>query len=142
MSRLAVADVRVGEKLAPHVVPVRRVDLVRYAGASGDTNPIHWSERAALDAGLPGVIAHGMLTMGMVAGFVSRWCGDPAAVLDLSVVFTRPLIVPDDDDGVVVEIGGRVTGVDREARSATVALTATAAGQKVLGRSVAVVSLR
>lgn len=142
MSRLTVADVRVGDQLVPQAVPVRRVDLVRYAGASGDANPIHWSDRAALGAGLPGVIAHGMLTMGLVAGFVSRWCGDPAAVLDCSVVFTRPMVVPDDDDGVVLEIGGRVTGVDSEAHTVTVALTATAAGQKVLGRSVAVVSLR
>lgn len=142
MSPLAVGEVHVGDRLAPNAVPVRRIDLVRYAGASGDANPIHWSDRAALEAGLPGVIAHGMLTMGLVAGFVSRWCGDPAAVLDCSVVFTRPLVVPDDGEGVVLEIGGRVTGVDGEAHTATVALTATAAGQKVLGRSVAVVRLR
>ncbi|MEO6879404.1 MAG: MaoC/PaaZ C-terminal domain-containing protein [Mycobacteriaceae bacterium] len=136
-----MADVRVGDQLEPHAVPIRRVDLVRYAGASGDANPIHWSDRAAVAAGLPGVIAHGMLTMGLVAGFVVRWCGDPVAVLDCSVVFTRPLLVPDDDDGVVLEIGGRVTGVDSDACTVTVALTAIAAGQKVLGRSVAVVSL-
>lgn len=142
MSLLAVGDVHVGDRLAPDVVPVRRADLVRYAGASGDANPIHWSDRAALDAGLPGVIAHGMLTMGLVASFVSQWCGDPAAVLDCSVVFTRPLVVPDDDEGVVLEISGRVTAVDGEAHTATVSLTAAAAGQKVLGRSLAVVRLR
>ena len=81
---------------------------MRYAGASGDFNPIHWSDRVAAEVGLPGVIAHGMLTMALAGRLVTRWAADPAAVRHYGVRFTRPVVVPDDDAGAVVEITGKV----------------------------------
>src|SRR2546429_7885870 len=89
----------VGTALPARSFWVTRADLVRYAGASGDFNPIHWSDRVATGVGLPGVIAHGMYTMALVGRAVTGWAGDPAAVLDYKVRFTRPVVVPDTDDG-------------------------------------------
>jgi acyl dehydratase len=122
---------------------VMRDDLVRYAGASGDFNPIHWSERLAVGVGLPNVIAHGMLTMALGAQLVTAWAGDPGAVVGYSVRFTRPVVVPDDDDGVVVELTGKVKSVEVEGdtRIATVAVTASVDGRAVLGRATARVRL-
>jgi acyl dehydratase len=117
---------------------------VRYAGASGDFNPIHWSERFAVGVGLPNVIAHGMLTMALAGRLVTAWIGDPAAVVGYSARFTRPVVVPDDDEGVELELTGTVKAVDDEgdgARIATVAITAAVAGKTVLGRAVARVRL-
>jgi acyl dehydratase len=96
------------------VVPERqfqltRTDLVRYAGASGDFNPIHWSDRVAGAVGLPGVIAHGMLTMALAARLLTDWAGDPAAVVEYGVRFARPVVVPDNDEGVTVTASGTVT---------------------------------
>ena len=133
-----------GDELPPLVVRVRRADLVRYAGASGDFNPIHWSERFAVGVGLPNVIAHGMLTMALAGRLVTAWIGDPAAVVGYSARFTRPVVVPDDDEGVELELTGTVKAVDDEgdgARIATVAITAAVAGRTVLGRAVARVRL-
>jgi len=121
-----------------------RLDLVKYAGASGDFNPIHWSERFAVGVGLPNVIAHGMLTMALAGRLVTAWIGDPAAVVGYSARFTRPVVVPDDDQGVELELTGTVKAVDDEgdgARIATVAITAAVAGKTVLGRAVARVRL-
>ncbi|MDT0348590.1 MaoC/PaaZ C-terminal domain-containing protein [Pseudonocardia charpentierae] len=121
-----------------------RLDLVKYAGASGDFNPIHWSERIAVGVGLPNVIAHGMLTMALAGRLVTAWIGDPAAVVGYSARFTRPVVVPDDDEGVELELTGTVKAVDDEgdsARIATVAITAAVAGKTVLGRAVARVRL-
>ena len=95
MSRLRHADVEVGTELPERTFPVRRLDLVRYAGASGDFNPIHWNPEFAQMVGLPGVIAHGMFNMGLVARVVSEWVGDPAAVKRLSVQF-RKEVLPDE----------------------------------------------
>ena len=92
----------VGFELPAITVRVTRADLVRYAGASGDFNIIHWNERTALAVGLPGVIAHGMLTMGHAIRVVTEWTGDPTRVVDYQVRFTRPVVVPDDDEGVEV----------------------------------------
>lgn len=78
---------------------VTRADLVRYAGASGDFNPIHWSDRFATKVGLPGVIAHGMFTMALVGRAITEWAGSPDAVVEYGVRFTRPVVVPDDDQG-------------------------------------------
>jgi len=132
-----------GDTLPPLTVQVRRADLVRYAGASGDLNPIHWSERFAVGVGLPNVIAHGMLTMALAGRVVTAWTGDPAAVVGYSARFTRPVVVPDDDEGVTVELTGTVKAVDTEgaARVATVAITAAVDGKTVLGRAVATVRL-
>jgi len=115
---------------------VTRADLVRYAGASGDFNPIHCSDRVATTVGLPGVIAHGMLTMGLVARAVATWT-DGAEVVELGGKFTNPVVVPDDDAGVVVEIAGTVTSEEDGLR--TIAIEVTCDGRKVLGNPRAVV---
>ncbi|MDP9418308.1 MAG: MaoC family dehydratase [Actinomycetota bacterium] len=133
-------SVEVGTELPSVTVRVTRADLVRYAGASGDFNPIHWSERVARSVGLPDVIAHGMLTMAQAARVLTEWTGDPGALLEYAVRFPRPVVVPDDDHGALVEFGGRVAEKlpDRRAR---VELTAISAGAKVLGQARAVVQL-
>jgi acyl dehydratase len=134
----------IGNELPPLSVRVTRADLVRYAGASGDFNPIHWSDRVATEAGLPGVIAHGMLTMALAGRLVTEWAGTPAAVRSYGVRFTRPVVVPDDDEGALVEISGKVTGIsesERGERIAKVAITAAFEGKTVLGRAVAEVAL-
>ena len=103
---------------------------MRYAGASGDFNPIHWSDRVATSVGLPGVIAHGMFTMALAARAVATWT-DGAEVVELGCKFTNPVVVPDDDEGVEVLVGGTVKDVSDGL--ATIALEVTCAGQKVLG---------
>ena len=133
-------DVEVGTDLPAQSFPVQRVDLVMYAGASGDFNFIHWNERVARSVGLPDVIAHGMFTMAEAGRVVTDWVGDPGAVLQYGVRFTRPVPVPDDDRGALVEGSGAVTEKldDRQVR---VTLTATCGGEKVLGQARAVVQL-
>ena len=134
----------VGDELPPLSVRVTRADLVRYAGASGDFNPIHWSDRTASAVGLPGVIAHGMLTMALAGRLVSGWVGDPGAIRTYGVRFTRPVVVPDDDDGALVEISGKVSAIadtDAGERSAKITITAAFDGKSVLGRAVAEVAL-
>ena len=116
-----------------------RDTLVRYAGASTDFNPIHWSDRAADALGLPGVIAHGMLTMGTALRVVTDWCGDPARVLSYYVRFTKPVVVPDTEAGATVSFGGTVTKVDDGV--ATVSIEALFDGVKVLGAATAEVRL-
>jgi acyl dehydratase len=132
-----------GDALPPLTVRVTRADLVRYAGASGDLNPIHWSERFAVGVGLPSVIAHGMLTMALAGRLVTAWVGDPAAVVGYAARFTRPVVVPDDDEGVMVDVTGTVKAVETDgaARVATVAITAAVDGKTVLGRATARVRL-
>ncbi len=130
---------RQGTELPGQTYRVRRADLVAYAGASGDHNPIHRSDRAATAVGLPGVVAHGMFTMALGARALSTWAGGPGRVRDYGVRFTRPVVVPDDDTGVDVEVGGVVTTVrDGTAR---VDLTVTCAGSAVLGQARAVVTV-
>lgn len=131
--------VEVGDVLPGLTLTFRRIDLVRYAGASGDFNPIHWSDRAAHALGLETVIAHGMLTMGRALRVVTDWCGDPGRVRAYSVRFSKPVPVPDTDDGVAVEVTATVTGV-ADGR-ATVAIDARLDGVKVLGAATAEVSL-
>ena len=110
--------------------PIERADLVRYAGASGDFNIIHWNERVAKEVGLPNVIAHGMLTMATAVRVVTDWVGDPAAVVDYSVRFTRPVVVPDPGRAVLT-VAGEVKSV-RDDGLLEVALTATVDGETVL----------
>ena len=135
MSELAA---EVGQVLPSFSRTLERADLVRYAGASGDFNPIHWSDRAAAALGLPDVIAHGMLTMGTALRVVTDWCGDPARVRSYSVRFTKPVVVPA-DGGAVVRFGGTVTKV--EDGVATVSIEATCDEVKVLGAATAEVFL-
>ncbi len=142
MDRPTLADVAVGHELPARSFVLQRVDLIRYAGASGDFNVIHWNERVATSVGLPNVIAHGMLTMATAARLVTDWAGDPAAVVEYGVRFTRPVVVPDDEHGATVEVSGVVAAKDEEKGTVRVDLTATSAGEKVLGRARAVVRLR
>jgi acyl dehydratase len=137
---VAYDDVEVGTELPARTFPVTRATLVRYAGASGDFNPIHWNERFAREVGLPDVIAHGMFTMASAARVVTDWAGDPGALVEYGVRFTKPVVVPDDDRGAVVEVSAKVAAKldDRQVR---VDLTAMSAGQKVLGMARAVVRL-
>ena len=136
----AYEDLSVGTVLPGQVFPVTRAQLVRYAGASGDFNPIHWNERFARSVGLPDVIAHGMFTMAEAARLVTDWTGDPGALREFSVRFTRPVPVPDDDTGTVIEVTAEVSEL-LDDRRVKIALTATNAGQKVLGNAVAIVQL-
>ena len=133
-------EVQVGTELAARSFPVTRATLVRYAGASGDFNPIHWNEKFALEVGLPDVIAHGMFTMAEAIRVVTDWLGDPGRVVEYGVRFTRPVPVPNDGVGAVVEVTGKVAAL-LEDRRVRVDLVATTGGQKVLGMSRAVVQL-
>ncbi|MCZ4124338.1 MaoC family dehydratase [Streptomyces sp. H39-S7] len=141
-AKISYDEVEVGTELPAQTFPVSRATLVRYAGASGDFNPIHWNERFAKEVGLPDVIAHGMFTMAAAIRVVTDWVGDPGAVAEYGVRFTKPVVVPDDDKGALIEVSAKVAAkLDDEARTVRVDLVATAAGQKVLGLSRAVVRL-
>ena len=134
------ADVEPGTEIPPKSYRATRLDLVKYAGASGDFNVIHWNERLARAVGLPGVIAHGMYTMAQAGRFVSEWAGDPGAVAEFGVRFSAMVPVPDDDQGATIEVSGKV--VEKlEDNKVAVDLTARADGNKVLTRARAVVRL-
>ncbi|TFV88314.1 MaoC family dehydratase [Blastococcus sp. CT_GayMR16] len=137
---LRLADVQVGTELPERTFPVTRADLVRYAGASGDFNPIHWNQRVATSVGLPDVIAHGMFTMALAGRAVSDWTGDPGALVEYNVRFGRPVVVPDDDAGAEVTVRGKV-GALLEDGGVRVDLTVTAGGEKVLSLARAIVRL-
>jgi acyl dehydratase len=139
-ARPQFGDLSVGDVVVTATLRFDRERLVRYAGASGDFNRIHWDEAFATRVGLPNVIVHGMLTMGAAIGPVEEWAGDPGAVVDYQTRFTRPVPVPA-DDVVEVEVSGAVAVLDAEVRTARVDLTVTAAGAKVLGKAQAVVRL-
>jgi acyl dehydratase len=132
--------VDVGTELPAQSFPIRRADLVRYAGASGDFNVIHWNERIARSVGLPDVIAHGMFTMALAVRVVTDWVADPGAVLEYGVRFTRPVPVPDDGEGAHIDVTA-IVAAKLDDRRVRVDVTATHAGQKVLGRAQAVVQL-
>ncbi|MEU1942071.1 MaoC family dehydratase [Streptomyces melanosporofaciens] len=141
-AKISYDDVEVGTEVPMREFRVNRADLVRYAGASGDFNPIHWNEKFAKEVGLPDVIAHGAYTMAQAARVVTEWAGDPGALVEYGVRFTRPVVVPNDDKGALIEIGAKVTAkLDDEARTVRLDIMATSAGQKVLGRARAVVRL-
>ena len=140
MASLSYDQAEPGTELPSRQYQVTRLDLVRYAGASGDFNVIHWNERIARSVGLPDVIAHGMLTMALAGRFLTEWAGDPGAVTEYGVRFSAPVVVPDDDKGATVEVTGTVTERLDDHRVA-VAVTATSDGTKVLTRARAVVRL-
>jgi acyl dehydratase len=133
-------EVQVGDALPSRTIEVRRDHLVRYAGASGDFNPIHWNQRFALDVGLPDVIAHGMFTMGSAVEVVTAWAGDPGAVTSYGVRFTKPVVVPDPGHA-DLEVSGVVAAKDDEARTVRVDLTVRSLDVAVLGRAQATVRL-
>ncbi len=133
-------QVEPGTEIPPRQYQVTRRDLVRYAGASGDFNVIHWNERIARSVGLPDVIAHGMLTMALAGRFLTEWAGDPGAVTEYRVRFSAPVVVPDDDKGATVEVAGTVT--ERlDGHRVAIDVTARSDGTKVLTRARAVVHL-
>jgi len=135
-----LVDVEVGGSLPPQTFPLDRAGLVRYAGASGDFNPIHWSEETATSVGLPKVIAHGMLTMATAVRVVTDWLGDPGAVLEYGVRFTRPVVV-DFERPAELTVTGSVRSVDEESATAVLDLIASVNGETVLARARATVRL-
>lgn len=128
-------DIAVGMELPSKSFTITRESLIKYAGASGDFNVIHWNERIATDVGLPDVIAHGMLTMGVAISVVTDWLGDPTRLVDYGCRFTRPVIVPDDGVGAVLDVTGKVTEVQGD--RATITVSAVSDGVTVLGKATA-----
>ncbi|MFJ7270068.1 MaoC family dehydratase [Streptomyces sp. NPDC099050] len=141
-AKIRYADVEPGSELPGRTFTIERETLVRYAGASGDFNPIHWNDRFAAEVGLPGVIAHGMLTMAGAVRIVTDWTGDPGSLLSYTVRFTKPVPVPDDATGAVLDVRATAAQkLDDAARTVRVDITATNRDQKVLGMARAVVRL-
>ena len=134
------ADVTAGAALPAVSYPVRRLSLVKYCGASGDFNFIHWNERIARSVGLPNVIAHGMFTMAQAGRYVTDWAGDAGAVVEFGVRFSAMVVVPDDDTGAAIEVSGTVEE-KLDGNLVAVALTARSGDAKVLTRARAVVRL-
>lgn len=137
---VAYDAVEKGTELPARSYRVTRLDLIKYAGAAGDFNVIHWNERVARAVGLPNVIAHGMYTMAQAGKFVTEWVGDPGAVTDFGVRFSAMVPVPDDDEGATIEISGKVLDKLDDNR-VVVDILAKAAGAKVLTRARATVRL-
>jgi acyl dehydratase len=125
-------DLTVGDELAVHHARLSRGDLVNYAGVAGDANPIHWDETIAKLAGLPDVIAHGMLTMGLGAGFASRWTGDPGAATRYTIRLSQPAVVSA-AEGADIEYSGKVKSLDPETRSGVLIVGAKTGGKKIFG---------
>ena len=134
------ADVTVGAELPAVSFPVNRLSLVKYCGASGDFNVIHWNERIARSVGLPNVIAHGMFTMAQAGRYVTDWAGDAGALVEFGVRFSAMVPVPDDDTGASIEVSGTVEE-KLDGNLVAVALTARSGDAKVLTRARAVVRL-
>ena len=134
------ADVTVGAELPEVSYPVNRLSLVKYCGASGDFNFIHWNERIARSVGLPNVIAHGMFTMAQAGRYVTDWAGDAGALVEFGVRFSAMVVVPDDDTGATIEVSGTVEE-KLDGNLVAVALTAKSGDAKVLTRARAVVRL-
>ena len=134
------ADLAVGAELPPVSYPVKRLSLVKYCGASGDFNVIHWNERIARSVGLPNVIAHGMFTMAQAGRYLTDWAGDAGAVVEFGVRFSAMVVVPDDDTGATIEVSGTVEE-KLDGNLVAVALTARSGDAKVLTRARAVVRL-
>lgn len=138
------AELAVGQEIGARTLEISRADLVKYAGASGDFNPIHWNDRFAREVELPGVIAHGMFTMGAAVQLVTDWIGDPSAVVSYGTRFTKPVPVADMDDapGAVVELVGTIGALDADAATARIDLAVTLDGQKVLVKAQALVRIK
>jgi acyl dehydratase len=137
---LKYADVEAGTELPAVSYPVTRLSLVKYCGASGDFNVIHWNERIARSVGLPNVIAHGMFTMAQAGRYLTDWAGDAGALVEFAVRFSAPVVVPDDDTGAVIDVSGTVEE-KLDGNLVRVGLTARSGGEKILTRASAVVRL-
>lgn len=131
---LGIDTLAVGDVVAEREFTLTRDTLVRYAGASGDFNPIHYRDDVAASVGLPGVLAHGMLTMGLAVQPVVDVVGDPGRVTDYQVRFTRPVVV-DPQDGVSVTVSAKVGALFPEESSARLDLTVSVDGTTVLGKA-------
>jgi acyl dehydratase len=129
-----------GAELPEASYPVSRLSLVKYCGASGDFNFIHWSDRIARAVGLPDVIAHGMFTMAQAGRYVTDWAGPGAVVTEFRVRFSSMVVVPDDDTGATIEVSGQIEE-KLDGNRVAIALTARSGGAKVLTRARAVVRL-
>ncbi len=136
----SLAALSIGDEVLRTSAVLERADLVRYAGASGDFNVIHWNARAATEVGLPDVIAHGMLTMARAVHPVVEWCGDPGAVVEYGVRFTKPVVVADPGQ-VELQVAGAVGALDHEAGTVRIDLTVTYEGTAILGKARATVRL-
>lgn len=134
-------DVPVGTELPEREFAITRADLIRYAGASGDFNVIHWNERVALEVGLPNVIAHGMFTMGLAVRIVTEWIDDPSAVVEYSCRFTRPVPVPDDNLGACLVVNAKVAELLPD-NQVVFSLSATCDSVAVLGKARVIVRLK
>jgi acyl dehydratase len=134
------ADVTAGMELPPASYRATRLSLVKYCGASGDFNWIHWNERIARSVGLPNVIAHGMFTMAQAGRYLTDWAGDAGVLVELGVRFSAPVVVPDDDAGATIEVSGTVEEM-LDGNCVAIGLTARSSGAKVLTRARAVVRL-
>jgi acyl dehydratase len=132
--------VEAGAQIPAVSYPVTRLSLVKYCGASGDFNVIHWNERIARSVGLPNVIAHGMFTMAQAGRYVTDWAGDAGVLVEFGVRFSAPVVVPDDDAGATIEVSGTVEEILNDNRVA-IGLTARSGDTKVLTRARAVVRL-
>jgi acyl dehydratase len=133
-------DVKPGMEIPAASYPVKRLSLIKYCGASGDFNVIHWNERIAKSVGLPDVIAHGMFTMAQAGRYVTDWAGPGAMVVNFGVRFSSVVVVPDDDTGATIEVSATVEEKLDDNR-VSLAITARSAGEKVLTRARAVVRL-
>ena len=133
-------SVEAGSQIDVVSYPVTRLSLVQYCGASGDFNVIHWNERIAKSVGLPDVIAHGMFTMAQAGRFVTDWAGPRAVVTEFGVRFSSMVVVPDDDAGASIQIGGQIEE-KLDGNLVALALTARSLDTKVLTRARAVVKL-
>jgi acyl dehydratase len=133
-------SVEAGAEIPVISYPVTRLSLVKYCGASGDFNVIHWNERIARSVGLPDVIAHGMFTMAQAGRFVTDWAGPGAFVAEFGVRFSSMVVVPDDDSGATIEVSGQVEE-KLDGNRVAIGLTARSGGTKVLTRARAVVLL-
>jgi acyl dehydratase len=139
-SPVSYADVVPGTELPAVTYPVTRLSLVKYCGASGDFNVIHWNERVARSVGLPDVIAHGMFTMAQAGRYVTDWAGDAGELVEFGVRFSAPVVVPDNDVGAAIEVSGTVED-KLDGNRVVLGLTARSGEAKVLTRARAVVRL-
>ena len=140
MTHINIASLEVGQEIGSKDFHLTRDSLVRYAGASGDFNPIHYRDDFATAVGLPGVLAHGMLTMGAAVQVAVEWVGDAGKIVDYGVRFTKPVVV-DAKDGAVLRVVGKIGEIDAEAGIVRIDLTATFNDTAVLGKAQAKVRL-
>lgn len=134
MTHINIASLKVGQEIGSAEFQLTRDSLVRYAGASGDFNPIHYRDDIAQAVGLPGVLAHGMLTMGAAVQVAVNWVGDAGAVIDYQVRFTKPVLV-DAKAGAKLLVTGKIAEIDTENKIVRIDLDARSNDQAVLGKA-------